>query len=60
MNFLAIIIATTLKLNPRYSLNIRKMCQRMLWKANTIHDTTKLDSHINSYPTASENLNYTN
>jgi hypothetical protein len=35
------------------------MCQRVFWKALPEHNPEKLDSHNNSYPTASEKLNYT-
>jgi hypothetical protein len=43
----------------RYSLSIRKMHQRMFWKALNEHKPHKLVSHKNSYPTANEKLNNT-
>jgi hypothetical protein len=44
---------------PRYSLDIRKMCQRMFWKALNKHNPEKLVSHKNSYPTGNEKLTKT-
>jgi hypothetical protein len=45
---------------PIYSLVIRKMYQRMLWKALTEHKLNKLDSYTKSYSIARKKLNRTN
>jgi hypothetical protein len=41
---------------PRYSLDIRKMCQRVSWKATKMHVPKKLESYQNIIPTGHSNL----
>jgi hypothetical protein len=44
---------------PRYSLDIRKMCQTMFWKSITKHKPQKLVSCQNSYYIANEKIHKT-